>query len=170
LISLDIQNDAQVQKQVQGLIAAFGRLPRDLAKKRMRAAIRKATKPFEPALQGNTPYLTGSLIRSIKTKIKVYDKGTHGNVVFVCGYARGSLKKKRGLFVVSGSGSHAIIVENGSKLRRRKSGGSTGIMPARRMAKRTLDATRQSILSSLVTELAAALERTAKEVGSNAVS
>jgi hypothetical protein len=164
VISIDI-DEAKLNRQVQGLIKAFGSLPRDLAKKRMRAAIRKATKPFEPALQSNTPYLTGSLMRSIKTKIKVYDKGAHGNIAFVCGYVRGTLKKKRGLFVITGSGSHAIIVEKGSKLRRRKNGASTGVMPARRMAKRTLDGLKSSILSSLTTELAAALEKTAKEAG-----
>lgn len=164
MISLEL-NEAQMQRQVQGLIKAFGSLPRDLAKKRMRAAIRKATKPFEPALQSNTPYLTGSLVRSIKTKIKVYDKGTHGNIAFVCGYVRGTLKKRRGQFVIAGSGSHAIIVENGSKLRRRKNGASTGVMPARRMAKRTLDGMKGSILSSLANELASALEKTAQEAG-----
>jgi HK97 gp10 family phage protein len=164
VISIDI-DEAKLNRQVQGLIKAFGSLPRDLAKKRMRAAIRKATKPFEPALQSNTPYLTGSLMRSIKTKIKVYDKGTHGNIAFVCGYARGTLKKRRGQFVITGSGSHAIIVENGSKLRRRKNGASTGVMPARRMARRTLDGMRGALLSSLTTELAAALEKTAQEAG-----
>ena len=164
MISIDI-DEAKLNRQVQGLIKAFGSLPRDLAKKRMRAAIRKATKPFEPALQSNTPYLTGSLMRSIKTKIKVYDKGTHGNIAFVCGYARGTLKKRRGQFVITGSGSHAIIVENGSKLRRRKNGASTGVMPARRMARRTLDGMRGALLSSLTTELAAALEKTAQEAG-----
>lgn len=169
MISVDIQNDEQVRRQIQGLIKAFGQLPRDLAKKRMRSAMRKATKPFEPALQANTPYMTGSLVRSIKTRIKFYDKGDHGNVAFVGGYVRGSLKKKRGLFVITGSGSHAVIVENGSKLRKRKNGSSTGVMPARKMAKRTLDSTKQSILSALVSELAASLEKTAKEVGSRAV-
>jgi HK97 gp10 family phage protein len=164
VIGLDV-NEQQMQRQVQGLIKAFGNLPRDLAKKRMRAAIRKATKPFEPALQSNTPYLTGSLVRSIKTKIKVYDKGTHGNIAFVCGYARGSLTRRRGQFIVTGSGSHAIIVENGSRLRRRRNGASTGVMPARRMARRTLDGMKQSILSSLANELAAALEKTAQEAG-----
>ena len=165
MISIDIANDEQVRRQVQGLIKSFGELPRDLAKKRMRSAIRKATKPFEPALQSNTPYLTGSLLRSIKTKVKFYDKGDHGNVAFVGGYVRGTLKKRRGMFVISGSGSHAVIVENGSKLRVRKNGGSTGVMPARRMARKTLDATRQTILSSLVTELASSLEKTAQELG-----
>ena len=164
MISIDI-DEAKLNRQVQGLIKAFGSLPRDLAKKRMRAAIRKATKPFEPALQSNTPYLTGSLMRSIKTKIKVYDKGTHGNIAFVCGYVPKTLKKRRGQFVITGSGSHAIIVENGSKLRRRKNGASTGVMPARRMARRTLDGMRGALLSSLTTELAAALEKTAKEAG-----
>ena len=130
----------------------------------MRSAIKKASKPFEPALRANTPYHTGSLGRSITTKIRVYDKPTHGAVVAITGYTRGTLKKKRGQFLITGSGSHAIIVEKGSKGRYRKNGGYSGVMPARFMTRRTLEGTKTPILSAIRSELAAALEKTAKEL------
>lgn len=164
MIDIDL-NDAAIQRQVQDLIKRFRELPTNIAKKRMRSAIRKAIKPFEPTLRANTPYRTGQLMRSIISKVKVYDKPTHGAIVSVIGYARGSLQKRRGQFVVSGSGHHALLVENGTKPRTRKNGGSCGTMPARHMARRTLDATRQPVLSALVSELASALEKATQEIG-----
>lgn len=163
MIAIDV-NDKKVQQEVADLIRAFRKLPKDLAKKRLKSAIRKATKPFEPTLRSNTPYHTGSLQRSIKTKIKVYDAATHGAVVAVVGYTMGTLRKRRGAFVITGSGHHAIIVERGTTLRRRSNGGACGVMPARRMATKTLDATKGPLLSSLRAELAASLEKTAQEL------
>lgn len=164
MFTIDISNEAQMQREVVEIIKRFRALPKEIAKRRMRAAIKKASKPFEPTLRANTPYHTGSLGRSITTKIRVYDKPTHGAVVAITGYTRGTLKKKRGQFVISGSGSHAIIVEKGTKARYRKNGGYSGVMPARYMTRRTLDATKTQVLSSMRAELAAALEKTAKEL------
>jgi HK97 gp10 family phage protein len=156
-------NDKDLERQVQGLVKALLALPKDLAKKRMRSAINKATKPFEPVLRSNTPYRTGSLMRSIKSKVKVYDHGTYGAGCFVAGYVRGTLKKRRGQFMVSGSGEHAIIVERGTKARYTKSGKPCGVMPPRRMAEQTLASTKTQILSAMASELAAGLEKTAAE-------
>lgn len=158
-------NDADLQRQVVDLIKKFRMLPKEIARRRLRSVMRKAFKPFEPALRGNTPYRSGTLMRSVTTKIKVYDKPTHGAVVGIGGYARGSLRKKRGQFVVSGSGAHAIILERGTKARTRKNGGSTGVGPARHMLRQTYDALGNPILQTLVTELAASLEKTAAELG-----
>jgi HK97 gp10 family phage protein len=156
-------NEAQMQKQVQDLIKSFLALPKDIAKKRMSSAIRKATKPFEPALRANTPYHTGSLMRSIKTKSRLYDHGSAGAICFVAGYTMGTLRKRRGQFVIEGSGHHAIIVERGTKARFKKNGAGCGVMPAKRMAQRTLDSTKSQVLGAMVTELATALEKTAAE-------
>jgi HK97 gp10 family phage protein len=161
---INIEADTtQMQKQVQDLIKSFLALPKDIAKKRMSSAIRKATKSFEPALRGNTPYYTGSLTRSIKTKTKLYDHGTYGAINFIAGYTMGTLRKKRGQFIIEGSGHHAIIVERGTKTRFKKNGAACGVMPAKRMAQRTLESTKGQILSAMVTELTAALEKTAAE-------
>lgn len=163
MIGADI-NEKQLEREVVAIIRRFRALPKELAGKRMKAAIRKASKPFEPALHANTPYHTGSLSRSIKTKVKVYDKQKHGAVVAVTGYVRGTLKKKRGQFLVTGSGSHAIIVEKGTKLRRKANGASCGTMQGRFMARRTLDSLRGSVLGAMRSELAAALEKTVQEL------
>jgi len=163
MINVEI-NEAQMSKQIKDIIAAFLKLPKDIAKKRITAAIRKACKPFEPALRSNTPYRVGSLMRSLKTKSKYYDHGTYGAVAFVAGYTRGTLKKKRGQFVIQGSGSHAILVERGTKPRSRKNGGLCGSMPAHGMAQKTLEATKGQILAAMSANLAAALEKTTKEL------
>jgi len=157
-------NEAKMQQQIRDIITAFLKLPKDIAKKRMASAIRKATKLFEPALRSNTPYNSGSLMRSIKTKSKLYDHGTWGAMSFVAGYTMGTLKKKRGQFIIEGSGHHAIIVERGTKSRVRASGGACGAMPARRMAQRTVDSVKGQILSAMVSEMAAALEKTTTEL------
>jgi len=156
-------NDKQLERQVQGLVKAFLALPKGVAKKRMRSAINKATKTFEPALRSNTPYFSGNLMRSIKSKVKVYDHGTYGAGCFVAGYVRGTLKKKRGQFLVSGSGEHAIIVERGTKARYTKAGKFCGVSPPRKMAEQTLASTKTQILSAMARELATALEKTAAE-------
>jgi len=157
-------NEAKMQQEIKGIITAFLKLPKDIAKKRMTSAIRKAAKPFEPALRSNTPYNSGSLMRSIKTKSKLYDHGGWGAISFVAGYTMGTLKKKRGHFIIQGSGHHAIIVERGTKLRVRTNGGKCGAMPARRMAQRTVDSMKGQILNAMVSELTAALEKTTKEL------
>jgi len=157
-------NEAKMQQEIKGIITAFLKLPKDIAKKRMASAIRKATKPFEPALRSNTPYHTGSLMRSIKTKSKLYDHGSWGAISFVAGYTMGTLRKRRGQFIIEGSGSHAIIVERGTRSRVRASGGACGAMPARRMAQRTVDSMKGQILNAMVSELTAALEKTTAEL------
>lgn len=131
----------------------------------MRAAIRKATRPFEPMLRANTPHFSGNLQRSIKTKIKVYDKPEHGAAVAVVGYVMGTLKKKRGQFIISGSGSHAVIVERGTKPRNKKGTKAfCGSMPPNYMARRTLNAIQGQILNAVKVEMATALEKTSQEL------
>jgi len=162
---MELANEQQVQRQIVSIIAAFRKLPKEIAKTRMRSAIRRATKPFEPMLRANTPHFTGSLQRSLKTKIRVYDKPTHGAAVAVIGYVRGTLRKKRGQFVISGSGSHAILVERGTKPRnKRGTKAFCGSMPANYMARRTLDAMKGQIMNAVKVELATALEKTAQEL------
>lgn len=162
-------NYAEFQRDTQYLIEAFRKLPPRLAKKHMTAAMRRAIKPFEPALRDATPYRTGSLRRSIKTITRFYNKADHGAVAAVVGYARGTLKKKRGQFVISGSGQHGIIVEKGTTDRKTSSGRRCGRMPARYMMQSTLNANKSAILSNIETQLAVSLERAAKELAKNPV-
>jgi len=158
-------NDAEMQRQIIDIIRRFRALPREIARRRMRQAIRKATKPFEPALRANTPHFTGNLQRSLTTKIRIYNHATSGAAVAVIGYVRGTLRKRRGQFVTSGSGSHAIIVERGTAQRTiRSTGAACGAMPARRMLDRTLGSMQGAILAAIRTEMAAALERTTREL------
>ena len=167
MIQVDL-NDAQLQRQVQGLIRSYRQLPKDVAKKYLRKAMRRALKPFEPALKGNTPYYTGNLLRSIQTKVRVYDKPGSGAVAGVSGYVPKTLRKKRGQFVITGSGSHAIIVERGTNPRKTSSGRACGSMPALRIMERTLSSAKGPIMSTLMAELAAGLEKAAKERGDGA--
>jgi HK97 gp10 family phage protein len=162
---MDLVNEQQVQRQIVSIITAFRKLPKEIARKRMRAAIRKATRPFEPVLRANTPNSSGNLRRSIKTKIKVYDKPTHGAAVAVVGYVMGTLRKRRGQFVISGSGSHAVIVERGTKPRTKKSTRAfCGSMPANYMVRRTLNSIQGQVLNAVKIEMAAALEKTSQEL------
>lgn len=163
MITVEI-NEAEMQREVVDLIKRFRKLPPEIAKKRMRSAVRKATRPFESALRSRTPYHTGNMMRSLNSKVKVYDHANSGAVVAITGFARGSLKKKRGMFVVSGSGAHAKFVERGTKFRRRKNGASCGQMPAQHITRKTLDANRGPILSAMRSELAAALEKAAADL------
>lgn len=161
MISMEWNAD-EVTDQVKDLIEAYKRLPEKLSKKYLRRAMRTAVSGFEPALRGNTPYRTGSLMRSIRTTLKLNKKS--GGVAAEIGFSRGSLKKKRGQFVVSGSGHHAIIVERGTKDRRRRNGAFCGRMPGRFMLQDTLAAKKSEILSSLSGQLASCLEKAAKEL------
>lgn len=150
--------------ELDALIRAFGQLPAQLARKHMTAAMRRAIRPFQPALRAATPVRSGGLRRSVKTITKFGNKISRtywgsfsGTVIGVVGYARGGSSPTK-------MGNHSIIVEDGTAERRTKRRRSTGKMPARRMLRDTLAANRAGILSNLELQLGAGLEAAAREL------
>jgi len=139
-------------------ISAFNALPGHLGKKHLQAAMRKAVKPFAPALRSATPVATGNLRRAVKTVLRLYSNaGYWWTVVGVVGYSRRSDKK-------NGRGFHSNIVERGTRERFRKNRQSTGRSPARHMLRETLRDKSPAILGNLTREMARSLELAAREL------
>ena len=155
-------NYEENSEQIRQLIRAFRKLPPATAKKRMRQGMRRAIKPFLPALQHNTPIRSGGLFWSAHSIVKFYDKANHGAVAGVIGYSRKVKKIKK--LGVSGSGNHSHLLEFGTAPRRRKNGGSTGRTPAHHMVERTLATYKGRILLAVENELAKSLEQAAKDL------
>lgn len=157
-------NYAEVDGNIKGIINAFRKLPPEIAKKRLAQGMRRAIKPFLPSLQSITPYKTGGLMRSAISKVKFYNKSDHGAVVGLIGFSRKTVKKRKGMFSLEGAGFHSHLVEYGTTGRKRKSGGSTGTMPAANMVRRTLTSQNGLILLSIEQELAKGLEKAAEDL------
>jgi hypothetical protein len=157
-------NYAEVDDSIRNIIAAFRRLPPTIAKKRITQGMRRAIKPFLPALQSITPYKTGGLMRSAMSKVKFYNKADHGAVAGVIGFSRKTVKKRTSLGTVEGAGFHSHLVEYGTNGRKRKSGGSTGSMTGKHMLLRTLKGYQGQILLAIEQELATSLEKTAEDL------
>ena len=150
-------NWAEMKRDTEALLNAYKKLPGHIAKKHLRASMRRSIKPFVPALKAATPKQSGNLRRSVKTMAKFYQSANHGAVAGYVGFSRGSKTKNN-------MGNHSAIVEYGTGERRRKNGGSSGRMPARRMLATTLSQHGAGILKNVVTELAVGLERAAREL------
>lgn len=150
-------NWGQMERETKHLIDAFRKLPPSIAKKHMQASMRRAVKPFVPALRSATPKDTGNLRRSVKVVVKYYKKADHGSVAGMIGFGRGSKTK-------TSMGNHSSVVEQGTGLRVRKNGASCGKMPAKKMVARTLATLGPGILKNIVTELGVGLERAAREL------
>ena len=157
-------NYAEVDDSIRSIIAAFRKLPPTIAKKRITQGMQRAIKPFLPALRSVTPYKTGGLMRSAISKVKFYNRSDHGAVAGVIGFSRKTVKKKTKFGTVEGAGFHSHLVEFGTSGRKRKSGGSTGSMPARHMLLNTLTSHRGQILLAIEQELAKSLEKTAEDL------
>ena len=157
-------NYADVNDDIRHIIQAFRKLPPTIAKNRIRQGMRRAIKPFLPMLQANTPYKTGGLVRSAISIVKFYNKVDHGAVAGIIGYSRKTIKKRKGMFSLEGAGFHSHLVEYGTTGRKRKSGGSTGVMPAKHMVGRTLASQKGLIMLSIEQELAKSLEKTAEDL------
>jgi HK97 gp10 family phage protein len=151
-------NWREMERDTKHLMDAYRQLAPSIARKHLQASMRRAVKPFAPALKAATPKDTGSLRRSVKVIVRYYKKADHGSVAGMVGFGRGSKTKNK-------MGNHSSIVENGTKLRRRKSGASCGRMPARKMVAQTLNSLGQGILKNIVTELGVGLERAARDLG-----
>lgn len=142
---------------VDGLIRAFSKLPGNLGKKHLGAAMRRSVKPFMPALRKATPVDSGNLRRSVKTIVRVYGSVAWYTAVGVVGYSRNNANPKK-------RGSHSHLVERGTGERRRKNGQVTGRAPSRWMLRETLRSLSGPILGNLTREMAVSLERAASEL------
>ena len=152
-------------RDLDDLIRAYGQLPGSLARKHLKAAIRRSIRPFVPALKAATPRgKTGNLRRSVKTVVRFGNKVSRsswgnfrGTAYGVVGFSKGGEKKNQ-------KGSHAAFVEEGTKPRVRKRRGSTGAMPPKHMLRDTLASKKSGILSNLELEMGVSLERATREL------
>ena len=158
-------------RDLDDLIRAYGQLPGSLARKHLKAAIRRSIRPFVPALKAATPRgKTGNLRRSVKTVVRFGNKVSRsswgnfrGTAYGVVGFSKGGEKKNQ-------KGSHATFVEKGTKPRFRKGAkggtgrGSTGTMPPKHMLRETLASKKSGILSNLELEMGVSLERATREL------
>jgi hypothetical protein len=151
-------------RDLDDLIRAYAKLPGSLARKHLKASIRRSIKPFVPALKSATPRgATGNLRRSVTTVVKFGTKVSRGGgdsfrgtAMGIVGFSRKGKKKNQ-------KGDHSVLVEAGSKPRHRKRGGSTGTMPPKHMLRDTLAAKRSGILSNMEIEMGVSLERAVRE-------
>jgi hypothetical protein len=156
-------------RDLDDLIRAYAKLPGSLARKHLKAAIRRSIKPFVPALKAATPRgATGNLRRSVTTVVRFGTKVSRGSgeafrgtAIGIVGFSRKGKKKNQ-------RGDHSVLVEAGSKPRRRKRGGSTGTMPPKHMLRDTLAAKRSGILSNMEIEMGVSLERATQEAARRA--
>ncbi len=156
-------------RDLDDLIRAYAKLPGSLARRHLKAAIRRSIKPFTPALKAATPRgATGNLRRSVITVVKFGTKVSRGSgeafrgtAMGIVGFSRKGKKKNQ-------KGDHSVLVEAGSKPRRRKGGGSTGTMPPRHMLRDTLAAKKSGILSNMEIEMGVSLERATQEAARRA--
>jgi hypothetical protein len=151
-------NWADHYRECGALLEEFRKLPAGIARKYIRSSMRRAIKPFAPALRSATPKgRTGNLRRSVRAIVKFYNKVDHGSVVGIVGYSRGGEKKNQ-------KGNHSSIVENGTAERvQKKTGRRCGVMPARRMCAKTLASHAPAILSIVCAEMTVGLEKAAQE-------
>jgi hypothetical protein len=167
-------------RDLDDLIRAYAKLPGSLARKHLKAAIRRSIKPFTPALKAATPRSTGNLRRSVTTVVKFGTKVSRGSgeafrgtAIGIVGFSRKGKKKNQ-------KGDHSVLVEAGTKPRFRKTAvakrggvkarsnfsagqGSTGKGPPRHMLRDTLAAKKSGILSNLELEMGVSLERATQE-------
>ena len=159
-------------RDLDDLIRAYGTLPGSLARKHLKAAIRRSIRPFMPALKTATPKSTGNLRRSVTTVVKFGTKVSRaaswsfqGTAIGIVGFSRKGKKKNQ-------KGDHSVLVEAGTKPRFRKGTkgntfgvgrGSTGIMPPKHMLRDTLASRKSGILSNLELEMGVSLERAVRE-------
>ena len=164
-------------RDLDDLIRAYAKLPGSLARKHLKAAIRRSIKPFVPALKAATPRATGNLRRSVTTVVKFGTKVTRGSMesfrgtaIGIVGFSRKGKKKNQ-------KGDHSVLVEAGTKPRFRKGvrgnsfsagQGSTGKGPPRHMLRDTLAAKKSGILSNLELEMGVSLERATQEAARRA--
>jgi hypothetical protein len=146
-------NWEQFDGEIGAMMKRFNELPRYIAKKHLKAAMRRAMRPGVPVLKRHTPVgksqkigdktrRGGDLRRAATTKVAYKGSNRDGYVYGVLGYKYGSESRK------------AIWLEFGTK---------NGIQP-RQMVGRTMAAWGGPAAEALAKELAAAFEKAVKEV------
>lgn len=150
-------NWAAMERETKHLLDAYRQLPPAIAKKHLRAAMRRSIKPFIPILRKETPRRTGNLRRSVKSVVRFYKSAEHGSVAGIVGFGRGGANQRK-------MGNHSAIVESGTKIRRKANGAVCGRMPARLMLQKSMAMNSRAILSNVSSELAFSLEKAAREL------
>ena len=110
-------NAKEVQREIDGLRKKYAALPGHIAKKHMRAAMRRVIKPGVPLLRANTPPVgarrgrrkkgekprsTGALRRAVTTKAKFKGSASSGTIFGVLGY-RGGLQSRKAIWLEYGT-------------------------------------------------------------------
>ena len=144
---------------IKVLMARYRALPRYIAKKHLKASMRRVIKPGVPVLRKNTPPLdtrrgrrkkgekkrsTGSLRRSVTTRVGQTGRNADGFVWGVLGYRAGIESRK------------AIWLEFGT---------ANGVRPFQ-MTEKTLQELGQPAAKALAKEMALALDKAVKELAS----
>jgi len=150
---IDIDLDRRINDEISGLMAAYRKLPKNIANKHMRAAVGRSIKPHKGTLKKNTPpggvrrgrrrkgekpRSSGALRKAVAVKTKSRRLVTSG----VLGYRGGPESRK------------AIWLEFGT---------SRGLAP-RRMMEQTLNEIRPQVQAVLPKELRFALTKAVKDV------
>lgn len=153
MLSLRWSNNPE--QEIQAIMDRFAALPRHIAKKHLQAAMKRTMKDGVPVLRALTPptgvrrgrmrkgekRTTGALRRAVTTKAKYIGRNKDGLVYGIVGYKAGHESRK------------AIWLEFGTKR----------IQP-RRMIEQFRQQYGGPSLAKLTTEMAAALEKGAKEL------
>jgi hypothetical protein len=154
-----------VEGQIGALMARFEELPRYIAKKHLKAAMKKAGKDAIPILKANTPVGGGRRVKAavVRGELKMNYKRRGGSLrrasTFMSKYK--GTNKDGAVFGILGykygfESRKAIWLEFGT---------SRGIEP-RKMVEKSLAASKGIVGSKLEAEMAAALEKAAIELAS----
>ena len=120
-------------KQIKVLEDFFKNLSAVDQKRVFDAGFRRAAKPLISKAKSNAPYRSGNLRKSI------------GSIIVKDDLALLVGAKQTGRF----RGYHGHLVEDGTKIRRRRSGGSTGSMPATHFFEKAFNATSKEMYDSI---------------------
>ena len=138
-------------RELDGLLK---QLPRAMSNTVMRNALKKAGEPTRAAGEANAPVEAGGLKESIQLSAQLNRN-----------QRRGRPRIKEGAEIFIGSTSPlGHLVEFGTAERYRKSGGSTGVMPAKAFMTQAWDATKDGALEILRKELWAELAKAVKRL------
>ena len=142
------------------LESALKQLPRSMSKTVVRNALKKAGEPIRAAGEANAPVAAGGLKESIQLSTTLNRN-----------QRRGRWRLKEGAEVFIGSTSPlGHLVEFGTAERYRKSGASTGVMPAQPFLTQAWDATKDEALDILKIELWRQLQKAAKRLARRAAN
>ena len=162
MISIDMNSD--LDDQIGELVRAYRELPKNLARKHMRAAVGRAVRPFVKDLRKNTPPLGTKRGRPPKGKARP------NRVVFSGGVKKSSGVLRRSVAVrtkAKGWVAYAVLgYRAGFESRKAiwlEFGTKKGIEP-RRMVEKTMGEVRGKVQANLPKELAHALTKAVKDV------